>query len=569
MADLPADFNPNKYGIQDDRNAAAAANVPAPSRSAAPPAAEPSPPPPSGSVPADFSPQPAAAPAPAPAQPAGPPQSVGSSIRNLVMGAVDTSSPEAIKLAQERDPTWKPTGNAVADFMSYPRAKSEGVGQAATDAGLVAADTVSGGYVRKVIDPDRIDQAHANMGPIMDTATQGLAYAALPGQVLGGTARGIVGGGAKLAGLGLEGSTAARLGASAVSGGLEGAGANAYGTLGHGGTVGDALKNAAIGFGTGAATGAVGGQGPAVKGPTAEEIGQAGKGVTSAGATGMYADKAAGYAPLDSIYFDKSAPIRDANAAMAAIRTARNPQGLPGVDLNVPADAKKIVTDLVSAPTVTGRNIQQAIFQLKNNFGNDPAAHQLGDALQNTLATATPLQGSMMGTAAAKVGDAAKAKAAGDLWNGRIQDLNTLGTDPGELTKGDINAVKSWPQNAPGTPQGEALSALQAKMAPGFNAYTARHIAAPLLGAATGAAEGAMNPAEGQNRWTNAGIHAFEDAMLFGGFHAAATPRPGSALGAARYAIATGKPALTRTSKVGDLLANAIYGSAAAGQTPY
>jgi hypothetical protein len=50
---------------------------------------------------------------------------------------------------------------------------------------------------------------------------------------------------------------------------------------------------------------------------------------------------------------------------------------------------------------------------------------------------------------------------------------------------------------------------------------------------------------------------------MFGGLHAAAKPRIGPALNAARYAIGTGQPISTGSQRVGDFLLNGLLGQQA------
>jgi hypothetical protein len=484
-------------------------------------------------------------------------------------------TPAAPPPASSYDPNWKPpasTGHPLWDAIntafSRPIAKSESPWAAMQDYGLGIGDYATAGLVGKALGPDAqnaIAQAHQNLG-VMDYGAQAVGYGAGPGKLLGPAARGITSVGGKIAGavapdlVSAAAPIAGRVG-SAVAGGLENAGAAAAGTYGHeqGWTpdVGEIGKNAATGAMIGTLLGGVtGGSGPPPKAP---EVGAPGR---SGGApTGMYAQKEAAYKPLDSIYFQGShqQPLQNVWDNLIAQRDPLK----QGVDLGVPQEAQDIVSNIGSKSTVTGRNLQKASSDLRNVGG--PEANQFADALDGTLNNAQPMRGSMVNGAPAQVGQAGAAKTSGDMWTGRIKDLERLGTDPGQLTNAAIKQTQSFPVNQ-GGPQGNALGDLSASMKPGFNWWTARHVAAPLAGAATGGLEGYFNAAEGQSPWTNAAIHAGEDAALFGGMHAAAAPRPGPALNAARYAIATGKPMTTPPGRVGDWLLNLAGGNAIGGQ---
>jgi hypothetical protein len=473
------------------------------------------------------------------------------------------------------DPNWKPpapTGHplwdAVNNFMWRPIAKTEDPFSAIQDYGLGIGDYATGGLVGKALGKnvqDAIAQAHQNLG-MMDYAAQGIGYAAGPGKVLSPLARGIVARAAPAAAMAatpvstMLGSYAAPVGArvaSAASGALENAGAAALGTYGHeqGWTpdMGEIGKNAGAGAMIGALTGATG-TSPTAKGPTAAEVGEPGR---SGGApTGMVAQREAGYAPLDSIYFDRSTANSAASQGLNTIKSTRDPQGY-GADLGISPQVDGIMSNLVKAPVTTGRNLQEASRALRQE--GSWQANQYANQLDSALKNAQPISGGV-------VGDAAAAKATGDMWHQRIEDLNRLGADPGELTSSAIKQTQAFPSNQANPAIKQSLNDLSASMKPGFNWWTARHVAAPLAGAAAGTAEGYFNAAEGQDPWTNAGIHAGEDALLFGGLHSAATPRPQAALNAARYAIATGKPLTTPAGRVGDWLMNLAGGSAISGQ---
>ena len=164
-------------------------------------------------------------------------------------------------------------------------------------------------------------------------------------------------------------------------------------------------------------------------------------------------------------------------------------------------------------------------------------------------------------------------RAANDAF-GRSQDLARLGTNPSGLTPGKVSETldrypggTDW-QGSPIGPEAQSLTALQSAMEPRFNFYNARHMAAPLLGAGLGGAAGFFNSAEGQHPGLSALQEAGEGAMIFGLGKALATPRPGPALNAARYAIGTGQPLSTGSGRLGNALLNLMLGRSASNQ-PY
>ena len=466
--------------------------------------------------------------------------------------STDAAPAETAPIDSATGQPWQSTGSAIKDFFLKPRAKTEGVGAAAQDYGLGIGDAATMGLVGKALGPgaqDAIAQAHQNLG-LMDYAAQGIGYGMAPGQVIGRGAVGAVGALAPGAG---------RLAGSIAAGGLEGAAAGAGNVYGHNQGWGDLSgvpTGALIGGLMGGAGGAAGGEaGPAPKAP------ETGTPAMSGGvpATGMYAQREAAYKPLDSIYFkqgDYAAPV---NQATAALRAARDPMsvGLQGEQIGITPEIKSAVQKIVNQPIATGRNIQEASQALKDI--NTPVAHQFATALDSTLANAQPVAGSVTKPGvAAQAGDAATAQQAGNLWHGRIKDLEALDNP----TPGAIKQVQSWPRNAPGTPVGDALATLTQSQKPSFSPYAMRHMIAPAAGAVTGGVEGYINAAEGQDPWTNAGIHSLEEAMLFSGLHAAAAPRPAGPLNAARYAIGTGNRITSPRGDIGNYLMNLYAGNA-------
>jgi hypothetical protein len=471
--------------------------------------------------------------------------------------------------ASELDPNWKPSGNSLKDFFTRPMAKTEGVVPAASDTALSIGDYATLGFGGKMLGPgaqQTIAQAHRNMG-LMDYGAQAIGYAG-PGSVLGPAARGIVGAvpGVTSAGAGL----ATRVGAGAAAGGLEGAAAGAAGTYGHN-QGWDDLSNVGQGALMGGITGAAGGvasrgeAGPTQKGPTEAEVGQPGRGGAP---TGMVADKEKAYAPLNTIYFDNPSYAGPISTVRNAINLQNNPLGRKGIDVGITPEIDKIVNDVASQSSVTAKNLQEASYKLRNNIDNgaNPVAHRFADALDSTLSNGAPSPGSVGATGApAQVGEAAAAQKAGNALYQKIQDLNRLGADPSELTKAAVKQTMSFPSNAPGTAQGDALAKLYGSLSPSFSPFAARHILAPVAGAGTGALEGYVNAAEGQDPYTNALIHSGEEAMLFHGLHSAAAPKPAANLNAARFTIGTGRPLTTTGGDIGNAILRATIAHAASG----
>jgi hypothetical protein len=486
----------------------------------------------------------------APAQPPTPPAAA-----SPPASASASSAP-----ASSYDPSWKPSGNAIWDLLTRPVAKTENPLEAARDYGLSAYDAATFGYgVPNSMQPS-VAQAHANLG-LMDPVAESLGYAVGPGKILGPLARGIVGTAAPAV---TGASKAAQFAGSVGAGALEGTTAGGLGAAGHGGDAGDIALGAGVGALGGAASGAFGGSGPKPKVP------DVGVPQSSTGpATGMYGQKVAAYAPLDPIAFNDHGNAL--NQAQGAIRAVRDPNGL-GVDLGIPKDVNDIVTNLSQSPIVSGRNLQQAGQDLRAT--GDWTGHRFADAIDTHLATAQPI--SINGVPTGQVGEAGAAKMAGDTLYGRINDLERLGTDPSQLTPGAVSKTASFYQPSPGAqpgPPAQSLTALQNAMQPPFNPWHIRHMAAPLVGAALGGAEGFFNPAEKQNPWLTAATQGLEGAALFSGVPAAGAAlgkaRTANALNAARYAIATGQPLRTTTGQVGDALSNLILGRGATNQWPY
>lgn len=392
---------------------------------------------------------PAPAPAPAPSAVAPPPTT--------------SALPDSwTQTGMQRDPNWKPTGNWIHDIATYPMAKTESPLTAAADYGLSAYDAGTFGYGVPNALKNRVAQAHENLGP-MDYLAQGIGYGVGPGKILGPAARGVT----RLAAPVVADAAAplaTRIAGSVAAGGLEGGAAGGLGAAGHGGSAGDIAQGTIMGGLTGAAGGAAGGSGPMQRVP---EVGEAGTGTSAP--TGMYAQKAAGYAPLDNIYFDKSTAVKAANQGLATIRAARDPANL-GASSGLTPEINKIVNNVTGDPVVTGRGLQEASRNLRGlDNGNNWQAHRIADQFDSALQNATPIQGGAPG-------DASVAKNMGDLWHARIKDLETLGDQP---TAANVKQVQAW-HTDPSTPQAQALDTLSKQQQPNFNYWLAKKAIAPI-----------------------------------------------------------------------------------------
>jgi hypothetical protein len=284
----------------------------------------------------------------------------------------------------------------------------------------------------------------------------------------------------------------------------------------------------------------------------------------------MYAEARQAYSPLDSIYFDKSAGIAARNAGWNIINANRNQANMPGVNIGISAEAKKIINDLTSYQTLTGRNIQEASKELRSL--NQPNAHVLADQLDKTLATARPLPQSTYKGAPAQVGNAADAKAAGDQIWGRIEGLKKLeptagNSMPSATSVADAKSFYPKPTRMQqvfggGSPEYTTLSDLEKTQGPAFNLYHARHIAAPLLFTGASGVEHALDP-NNEHPLLRSALHAGVGASLFSGLPELAQwsqARP-AALNAARYAVGTGNAIQPGTTgRVGDALMHLFLG---------
>ena len=198
--------------------------------------------------------------APAQGSPTPSPATTSAPIGPSAPGAVGATTDAP---ASAYDPTWKPSGNALWDFMSRPRAQTEGVGQAASDFGSTIADAATFGGADKLQSLITGEDVNAIRARTADAGNRlGIMY--YPAAAVGYGA--VPGAGAEA--LGLRGAGLVR---GALSGAAEGAAASGLGTVGHGGSWSDAAKAAEVGGATGLLTGGLTGafsRGPQPQGPT-------------------------------------------------------------------------------------------------------------------------------------------------------------------------------------------------------------------------------------------------------------------------------------------------------------
>ena len=497
------------------------------------------------------SPTPTPVPATAAATPAPPAKDPWASVGAPALPGA-APAPDTTPGPDPLSPKWKPSGNAFLDFMSRPRAKNESIIPAMADTGLSLADAATFGYLPKLIGAQKaVEQANKNLG-WMAPVVQGLGYTVGPGKILGPLAKAGVG---AIAPAVTEAAAplATRIAGSAASGAAEGTVAGGAGAAGHDQNI---EQGALWGGGTGGLFGGLfGGSGPARKAP---EVGAPGDGVTPP--TGMYAEKGQAYSPLDSIYFGRGQGVRSVNTAAQNIKNVRDPFN-QGANVGIAPEAKTIVNDMLSYPTLTGSNVQKASAALRDL--GDPNSHRIADQLDQLLKTGRPTMGG-------GPGDAWSAKTAGDAWHQKIQDLNRLDAEGPQgqpaPTKSAIQQTKQWYDKD--SPQGQALNNLQEAQKPGFNWNHARHIVLPLAFEGAAQADRMLDPNDNAP-WIRPLLHSAAAASAFSALPALAAPRYGAALNDARFAIGTGTAPSTVSNRVGDVLMRLQLGQAAANQSPY
>lgn len=157
--------------------------------------------------------------------------------------AADPSAPGP----DPRDPNWHPTGNTFLDFLTRPRATSEGVGQAASDYGRTIGNALTFNTADRglaalqgtsLADQRAASAAARDRLGVMAPIAEGATYAMGPGELniagkLGGKLLGMAGEGAIAGGLYGAGSAndVSQIPGAAAMGALGGAGAGAAGRV--------------------------------------------------------------------------------------------------------------------------------------------------------------------------------------------------------------------------------------------------------------------------------------------------------------------------------------------------
>jgi hypothetical protein len=345
--------------------------------------------------------------------------------------------------ASSYDPTWKPTGNALWDFMSRPIAKTEDPITAARDYGNTIADAATFGGADRLQSlmtgedvnaiRTRTAASQANLGPVMGTAAQGLGYVAGPGM------------------LGVTG----RLGGGVLGAATEGVLAGAGGAAGHD-------QNIATGALEGGGVGLAGGVGSKILGAIAGKLGFAGVPGNAADIT-----KATEKAKTDA--YDK---LQDTMYKPADVVTGLQNAGNeiatmdPGGDLARAAprsmsELTKLGNQVATNPTTTANGILTSIQNLDKvqgpmGGGENAVAPVIQKHLQNVLDNVTPVSTTPTGVTADLAAASAANKAsknASDLqqWSQRLKGFGTSPAGPAQ------DVAESF-YNDPNSPQYQALS---------------------------------------------------------------------------------------------------------------
>jgi hypothetical protein len=359
--------------------------------------------------------------------------------------------------ASSLDPNWKPSGNALWDFITRPRATTEGVGQAASDYGRAIADTATFGQADRLaaymnqtdLKSERAltEQAHQRLG-LMDYAANAVGYAPL----------GELGIASKLGG-GIRGALA------------EGAGAGALGAYGHDQSpVSGALMGGGGGFAGGVAAKAIN----PIVGGLATKIGRLTGALDSpADITQSLQDaKTAAYGQLKNTFYNP-------NDVTTALQNAGNEISLNdpggGLQRNAPrsvAELTKMYNQAATSSTQTAHDIYTSIQNLDKPQGalggsENEVAPIIQKHLQNVLDNVQPVSTTKAGAAA----DLAAAKTANQQWaNARdLQQWSESLKGFGQSPAGAAQKVAETYYTDPSSDQYKALSNI-ANAAGGANA---------------------------------------------------------------------------------------------------
>lgn len=411
----------------------------------------------------------------APAQtPTPPPAATSAPISPSSPGGVGQSSSGQAP-ASSFDPSWKPSGNALWDFLSRPRAQTEGVGQAANDVVRSLTDVATFGGADRLaaymggtdLAQERAETqaAHQRLG-LMDYPVAGLGYAAVPGTGVLGGVRGAI---------------------------TEGVGAGVLGAYGHDQNVtAGALTGGLGGLAGGALGKAAGGIANKIIGPP--DINAAAGDITSA----LQADTKAKFKKADDVFYPatgKANPVFDATTNASNDIDTQWP-GL-GTQNNAPQSMSVLNKLRMQASAAqsgsqvqTGGDILTAIQKLdriqraSRGTPEDAVAPIIQQHLQNVLDTVQPITpGQPAGYGAQVIAEANAAHKlssnAADLQQ-MAQSLRGFGQSPASTAQ---SIAEQW-YNNPNLPQYKALSNIaNAGGAPGGqSSYTMTHgIVHPLV----------------------------------------------------------------------------------------
>lgn len=417
-------------------------------------------------------------------------------------GAVgQASSPGA--QASSFDPNWKPSGNALWDFLSRPRAQTEGFGQAANDAVRAVTDAATFGGADRLAsymsgtdlaqERAQTQAAHQRLG-LMDYPTAALGYAAVPGTgVLGGVTGGIAEG-AAAGGLGALGHDQNVTG-GALTGGLGGLAGGVLGKAAGGianKIVGPPDVNAAAGKITSALGQNTTDQYQALKTVPYSDVGQAAANARAeieanypGGPKGSTMQQAAPRTMGVLANIDRStAPsASQALSGQDAANYLLSQRGTMSPDDYTSAWGQLANTGEITPPgqttTLTGHDILTSLDKLRDIQG--PMAGAENDLapivekhLNNVLANSAPTNGMPVGTGAQMLNAAKQANKLSQSASGlqtAAADLRDFGTSPASWAQ---DQAKYWPQ---GSDQYKALSNIaNSGGAPGGqSAYTVTH----------------------------------------------------------------------------------------------
>ena len=347
------------------------------------------------------------------------------------------------------DPSWRPSDNAILNFLTRPRAKTENIGAALKDYGLAGLDDITMGFGTHLLGLDKeAEQAQQNLG-IMRYPTAALTYAVGPGAAYK----------AGMEALGGKALTRGILGAT-----TEGALGGATSAAGHGGSLEDILTGAETGGDTGGALSTVAtAAAPAVR-AAASKIG-----LTSADdlTQSLLADKQAKFNDFDQIQYNPTQMKNAADAVHSQVYA-----GDDGTFLRDTSEVNRIlknyssdmdVAALLGNPANAG-GYQQMIVKLNKVIADGGAPGRAAKDARDGLMQAFPTLQPTNATAAEAVSrlGAANAAHAAHANSERLGDwLDTINTYPSKTMSPGAEASTALgndPQFYKGPGQSEALT---------------------------------------------------------------------------------------------------------------